>query len=174
MGMHSEVHAALRTLITTAWPEITGSAHPIFRVTQVERFPWMERIKSGALAPPWVVYQMETAQERTGMGASLRAYESRLTVYYITRYGEDGEGDIAGFVEEKLEALAAEFFAQSAWPGFQHIAGSDVYDVTAENPANRVFIAGHMNWFGGSLSVPILFGAATSPDYTTPEACGDE
>jgi hypothetical protein len=179
MSMHQNVHVAIRTQIRAAWPEITGQAHPIFRVTQIEHFPWMERIRTGGLEAPWVVYQMEQARERTGMGGSVRVYASRLSVYYITRYGyaagaDDAGRDVAVFIEGKLEALAARFFSQDAWPAFAHEAGGDVYDVTAENAANRVFIPGRMNYLGGMLSVPIIFGAATSPNYVTPDDCPEE
>lgn len=164
MGMHADLHNGILDTILAAWPEVDGPTHPIFRVTQVERYPWMDKWKSGALASPWIVYQVEGSREAPGMGALNRAYRSRVTVYYICRADATDDGDIAGYVEAKLEALAAEFWAQNAHPAFAHIAGGDFFDTSAENPVNRVFITGQMPYFGGSFSAELLFGEGPSVD----------
>ena len=80
---------------------------------------------------------------------------------------------LVGRDARKLEALAPHFFAQEGYPAFQHVAGADSYDTTAENPLNRVFTEGNLPLFGGLLSVPILMGVATSPSAEEDTGCGD-
>lgn len=173
MGMFDDLHEAIATQIVAAWPELDGPTHPVMRVTQVNRTPWRERVADGQLAPPWAIYQVEPATT-VNWAASVRAFQTRVSIYYVAEYEQEGVDDIALYIEGKLEAIAERFWAQAGGPVFWHSLelGGDIFDSTAENPFNRVYTEGNIGFFGGLYAASIVFGQPVSPSVVIDNVCG--
>lgn len=169
---------ALRLLIRSAWPEVAGKRHPIFRATQVSRRPWRTLMEKqaggeGQLSSPWVVIAYTPPTRQAGYG-SLLAYASRITVFYVTEIGMAQGKDVAGWIEGKLGDLHTLVQGQMGWPGFQCM-GADSIDVTDENPANAEFLRANLPMMAGAYGFDALMGYNPHPEASLAPAgpCGE-
>lgn len=152
-----EFDAELKRQISRAWPEIYGTTHPIFRVSQMERQAWRHLMDFYKLEAPWVVWRTPPVSTEPGWGACNVVYRPLVTVFYIAALGVDGTRDIASYLQEKLTTLEDTLMLQD-YDGFQYWPGETIIDVSENNPVNMIFLGSNVPLQAGSLTFRCLFG----------------
>ena len=155
--------AELRHVINAAWPELFGSQHPIYRVTQIERKAWRTMVDFQKMKAPWCVIGVPPTASEPGWGACNVVYRPMVIVYYIASMGAEGSTDVASYVQNRLAVLES-VLQQQDYTGFQYWPGETLYDVSENNRANAVFSGANMGLFAGSLSFRAMFGYIVKRD----------
>ncbi len=155
----------LRAAITSAWPAVAGSAHPIYRESQVRRVAWRRLVEQQRLASPWVVISVSDAPQSSDWGLGNVVYTPRVEIFYITE-AVPGEKDMAKFIEGELAALVDTLHPWTQ--GFQFADGTSI-DTSPQNPAQAAFLDENLPLFAGSVSFDTRFADGTLPIIFDPK-----
>lgn len=143
----------LQVAMKLAFPAMTAA----FRVTQLQRSHWLNRITDGSLQAPWGIVQIPAgARQADGYGAGKIVWKVPVTVYYIDHQeGQNKASDI--------ENILGNFETIIATYGWRFTVPDDCFamDVSDTCPVNQIFFEGRLPYFGGSFSFDAIIGYIT-------------
>ena len=149
--IYTPFHDALRSAISTAWPEVV--ANGVYLDVQLAHFPFERKADAGQLPLSYIEYALQD-DERWGLA---NASESGpCSVYYICKDSTLVESGVLG---TKLEALRAQIRSGDLGTAAQ-VLNKPQCSVSANLPPNRYFAMSQRPYWAGAVTFRVLIGEA--------------